>query len=405
MAKHKLHSTADSKPREIAILMARADSQEQLEREVLPSLEELTALVNCCGVEVACQVTQIRPRRDPAFYLGRGKIEEIRDWAEKLEATLLICDEELSGSQLRKLEQVTGLRVLDRTTVILDIFASQATSHEGRIQVELAQHRYRLNRLIQTDPAALDRLGGGIGTRGPGETKLETDRRHIRRRIQALEEQLERVAEHRQRMRHSRKREGRFTFAVVGYTNAGKSTLVNTLCQSAVHVQDRLFATLDPVARRLKYDPQCLKACTGRDQLAREPLLVDTVGFIRRLPHALVEAFKSTLQEAAEADALILVLNVADPEVLAQWAVTESVLASLGAGHLPLVVVFNQIDRLTACGGHGEDPWPGLMAKLHEAQRTQTVCAFKTSAKTGEGVEALRAGLLARVAESDPLLA
>lgn len=364
---------------ERAILMAIAPSQSVLEEEVLPSLRELESLTETCGGQVVAWVTQIRPARDPAVYLGSGKLEEILQLRDQWEADLLICDEELSGSQIRNLEAKTGMRVLDRTFVILDIFAKRARSREGRLQVELAQQRYRLTRLVQQDPKSLSRLGGGIGTRGPGETQLETDRRHIRRRIQALERDLEAVSQHRDRTRRARKREGRFVFAVVGYTNAGKSTLVNALCRSDVLAENRLFATLDPTIRVLGGPPL-------GEGLPR-PMLVDTVGLIRRLPHTLVRAFESTLQEAREADALLHVLDASDPQALRHWEVTEAVLRELGAGDLPVVHVWNQVDK-----GISEEQHHALCARLHQEGREEQE-PLLVSALTGKGMDQVREAL------------
>lgn len=376
--KHQTLETQRSRPERV-ILMAIAPSQTALEEEVLPSLRELEALTESCGGQVVAWVTQIRPARDPALYLGSGKLEEITALRDQWEADLLICDEELSGSQIRNLEEKTEMRVLDRTFVILDIFARRARSREGRLQVELAQQRYRLTRLVQQDPKSLSRLGGGIGTRGPGETQLESDRRHIRRRIQALERDLEAVSQHRDRTRQARKREGRFVFAVVGYTNAGKSTLVNALCRSEVLAENRLFATLDPTIRVLGGPPL-------GDSLSR-PMLVDTVGLIRRLPHTLVRAFESTLQEAREADALLHVLDASDPQALRQWEVTESVLRELGAGDLPVIHIWNQMDK-----GISEERYHALCAKLHSEGR-DVQKPLLVSARTGQGLEDVREAL------------
>ncbi|WP_343281934.1 GTPase HflX, partial [Ligaoa zhengdingensis] len=260
------------------------------------SLAELEELADTAGAEVVAKVCQRRPEYDTATLIGSGRLDEIRQFAGENEVDLLIFDHELTASQIRNISDATGVDVIDRTMLILDIFAQRARTSEGRVQVELAQLRYRLPRL-GGQGHALSRLGGGIGTRGPGESKLESDRRHIRRRIQALEEQLAELERRRGRQRARRRKDGVPTVAIVGYTNVGKSTLLNALTDAGVLAEDKLFATLDPTARALTLPD------------GRTVMLVDTVGLVRRLPHHLVEAFHSTLEEAAEAD---LLLNVCD---------------------------------------------------------------------------------------------
>lgn len=318
------------------------ENKEQKERAVLAgvntgafdaeaSIDELAELADTAGAEVLAKFIQNRESPDNATYLGEGKLREIRDFCRQQEADLLILDDELSGIQLRNIEEITGVHAIDRTTLILDIFAGRARSREGRIQVELAQQKYRLPRLIGLGKQ-LSRLGGGIGTRGPGETKLESDRRHIRRRIDALEAELKALGENRARIRQRRSKNGAITAAVVGYTNVGKSTLLNLLTTAEVYVQDQLFATLDPTAREL--------ALPNGQRI----ILVDTVGLIQRLPHQLVEAFHSTLEEAADADLILNVCDCSDPAVDRQLEVTRQLLSDLGCGGIPTLTVYNKID-------------------------------------------------------------
>lgn len=318
------------------------ENKEQKERAVLAgvntgafdaetSIDELAELADTAGAEVLAKFIQNRESPDNATYLGEGKLREIRDFCRQQEADLLILDDELSGIQLRNIEEITDVHAIDRTTLILDIFAGRARSREGRIQVELAQQKYRLPRLIGLGKQ-LSRLGGGIGTRGPGETKLESDRRHIRRRINALEAELKALGENRARIRQRRSKNGAITAAVVGYTNVGKSTLLNLLTTAEVYVQDQLFATLDPTARELTLPN------------GQRIILVDTVGLIQRLPHQLVEAFHSTLEEAADADLILNVCDCSDPAVDRQLEVTRQLLADLGCGGIPTLTVYNKID-------------------------------------------------------------
>lgn len=318
------------------------ENKEQKERAVLAgvntgafdaeaSIDELAELADTAGAEVLAKFIQNRESPDNAAYLGEGKLREIRDFCRQQEADLLILDDELSGIQLRNIEEITGVHAIDRTTLILDIFAGRARSREGRIQVELAQQKYRLPRLIGLGKQ-LSRLGGGIGTRGPGETKLESDRRHIRRRINALEAELKALGENRARIRQRRSKNGAITAAVVGYTNVGKSTLLNLLTTAEAYVQDQLFATLDPTARELTLPN------------GQRIILVDTVGLIQRLPHQLVEAFHSTLEEAADADLILNVCDCSDPAVDRQLEVTRQLLADLGCGGISTLTVYNKID-------------------------------------------------------------
>lgn len=301
------------------------------------SLEELRRLTETAGAVVVGSSVQKRSRPAAATFLGKGKTGEIKDLVSELEADLVICDRELSPAQARNLEEMVEVRVIDRTQLILDIFARRAHTREGKLQVELAQLNYMLPRLIGMG-AKLSRLGGGIGTRGPGETKLEVDRRRIRKRISDLRHEIEEVKKHRALLRGSRKKTPFPLVALVGYTNAGKSTLLNRLTGADVLVEDKLFATLDPTTR---------KVLLPNNQTV---LLTDTVGFINNLPHHLVAAFRATLEEVIEADLLLHVADASHPSILAQVEAVEKVLSSLGALDKPTIVVYNKTDRL-----EGED--------------------------------------------------
>ena len=292
------------------------------------SLDELEELAKTAGAQVIARMTQKRDKPDNATYIGSGKLEELKSFCEDNEVDLLIFDAELSPSQTRNIEDETGVRVVDRTTLILDIFAGRAVSGEGKLQVELAQLKYSLPRLTGKG-IQLSRLGGGIGTRGPGETKLESDRRHIRRRISTLEEQLEGLEKRRGNLRSRRAKDGIQTVAIVGYTNAGKSTLMNTLTEAGVLAEDKLFATLDPTSRGLDLPD------------GRRVMLIDTVGLIRRLPHHLVEAFKSTLEEAASATVILNVCDASSDECAEHLRVTADLLTELGCMNKPIISVMN----------------------------------------------------------------
>ena len=298
------------------------------------SMDELSELAKTAGAEELARVLQKREAYEPATVIGEGKLAEVKELCGSLGAELLIFDCELTASQIRNVEDETDVRVIDRTMLILDIFAGRAVSREGKLQVELAQLKYRLPRLMGIG-ASLSRLGGGIGTRGPGETQLETDRRHIRRRIDKLSAELKELEERRGYARDRRKKDSVQVGAIVGYTNAGKSTLLNLLTGADVLAEDKLFATLDPTSRAIELPD------------GRSLLLVDTVGLIRRLPHHLVEAFKSTLEEAACADLIIHVCDVSDPEAAEKADVTLKTLADLGAAEIPVVTVLNKCDLLT----------------------------------------------------------
>lgn len=295
------------------------------------SIDELEELAKTAGSKVLAKIIQKKEKPDPATYMGSGRLREIRDFCRDNEADLIIFDCELSPSQQRNVENFTDVRVIDRTTLILDIFAARARSKEGRIQVELAQLKYSLPRLGGKG-TELSRLGGGIGTRGPGETKLESDRRHIRRRIEALSAELKEIEKRRIRMRNRREKTGIESVAIVGYTNAGKSTLMNTLTNAGVLAQDKLFATLDPTARALTLPD------------GRQVMLIDTVGLVRRLPHELVEAFKSTLEEAAAAHVILNVCDASSPECSEHLEVTQKLLKELGCESTPVISVMNKCD-------------------------------------------------------------
>ena len=337
------------------VLLAAVDTGEY---DVEASLDELAELTETAGGEVVGRISQKRPTFDPATCMGSGRLEEMREFAKNFDVDLIVFDHELTAAQLKNIEEACDCAVIDRTMLILDIFAARANTSEGRLQVELAQQRYRLPRLMGLG-ASLSRLGGGIGTRGPGETKLESDRRHIRNRIQALEEKLEELSHRRSRMRQRRKKDGISSVAIVGYTNVGKSTLLNHLTQAGVLAEDKLFATLDPTARALLLPD------------GRSVMLVDTVGLVRRLPHHLVEAFKSTLEEAVAADLILLVCDISSPDAQLQVEVTRDLLTQLGVTETPIITVLNKTD---------------LLDRLPLRLDGQTVAI---SAKTGQGVPEL----------------
>ena len=295
------------------------------------SMDELFELVKSAGAEPVASVMQKRDKPDGATCVGSGRIEEIKEFCDNNEIDLLVFDTELTPTQIRNIEQATDVRTIDRTMLILDIFAIRAKSNEGKLQVELAQLKYLMPRLSGKGKE-MSRLGGGVGTRGPGETKLETDKRHIRRKIEFLKSELDDIAGRRDRHRERRKKDGIITVAIVGYTNAGKSTLMNTLTQAGVLSEDKLFATLDPTSRALKLPD------------GASVMMIDTVGLVRRLPHHLVEAFKSTLEEAASADIILNVCDASSEEYRLHLDVTESLLAELGCGDTPVVTVFNKCD-------------------------------------------------------------
>ena len=327
------------------------------------SMSELYELTESAGAQPVGAMIQKREKPDGATCIGSGRLEELKEVCQSQEIDLIIFDCELSPTQIRNLEFETEVRIIDRTMLILDIFASRARSREGKLQVELAQLKYLLPRLTGKG-AAMSRLGGGIGTRGPGESKLETDRRHIRRRLESLREQLAQVEQHRNQLRRRREKEGIITAAIVGYTNAGKSTLMNTLTDAGVLAEDKLFATLDPTSRALKL-PNGVSV-----------MLIDTVGLVRRLPHHLVEAFHSTLEEAALADMILNVCDASSPEAQVHLEVTRKLLADLGCTGRPVIPVMNKCD---------------LVPSLLDIPMIGN--AVRISAKTGEGIGDLLAAV------------
>ena len=333
------------------------------ERSTDESIDELEALLETAGGKSYGRVLQNRQTPDPRTFIGEGKVQELKTLIEAEGCTLAVFDNELSPSQMRALSEDLGVRVIDRSSLILDIFAQRARTREGRLQVELAQYKYLLPRLTGMWTHLVRQTAGGgaspIGTRGPGETQLETDRRHIRRKIQKLEEELEAVRKVRSTQRRLREKNGVPVVALVGYTNAGKSTVLNCLTDAGIEANDRLFDTLDTTTRRLRISP------------ITEILLSDTVGFIRKLPHHLVEAFKATLEELKYADLLVHVVDSSNPEWHAQAEVVERLIAQLGAEETPCITAFNKCDKYT-----GE--------QLPRGENT-----VRISALTGEGTDTL----------------
>ena len=341
-------------------MIKKGESLEALDK----SLDELEGLLKTAGGECIARLTQSKEAPDPRTMIGSGKAAELAYLCACNDVTLVVFDCELSPSQIRNLENIVGdkVRVIDRSMLILDIFALHAVTGEGKLQVELAQLKYTAPRLMGKG-TELSKLGGGIGTRGPGETQLETDRRHLQRRIRALEEQIEEIAKNRKTMRAARDRSGIPTIAIVGYTNAGKSTLLNYLTDAGILAEDKLFATLDPTTRKLELP------------CGETVLLTDTVGFIKKLPHHLVSAFHSTLEEATFADILLIIIDASDPEFEEQLAVTEGLLEELGAKGKPTLYVFNKCDK--------------GFARLSEVGKNAEDNLVYISALTGQGVEQL----------------
>ena len=303
------------------------------EFDATSSLEELKELARSAGAEPAITLMQKRESPDSATCLGSGMIQEVAKLCNEHKVTLIIFDRELTPTQIRNIENITDVRVIDRTMLILDIFAQRARSKEGKLQVELAQLKYIMPRLTGKG-ISMSRLGAGIGTRGPGETKLETDRRHIRRRMETIKSQLKNVETRRNQLRSRRRKNGVITAAIVGYTNAGKSTLMNLLTQAGVLAEDKLFATLDPTSRALKL-PNGVSI-----------MLIDTVGLVRRLPHHLVESFKSTLEEAALADIILNVCDASNPEAKLHLDTTRDLLSQLGCTSQPVISIMNKCDLI-----------------------------------------------------------
>ncbi|KGA18466.1 GTP-binding protein [freshwater metagenome] len=342
----------------------------QTDDETEEGLDELSLLIDTAGADEAARITQRRDSPDSTFYIGKGKVDELKEVCLALDVDTVVFDNELSPGQQYNLEKALGRTALDRTAVILDIFAQNAHTLEGKAQVELAMLRYRLPRLRRGAKAGLSQQGGGIGTRGPGETRLEVDRRRIMRRITKLEQDLVALRHTRQTQRKSRGRSGLASVVIVGYTNAGKSTLLNSLTRAGVLVEDRLFATLDPTTRRL--------SLPGGEPV----LLTDTVGFIRQLPHGLIESFKSTLEIAAEADMLVHVVdaNAVHPEQ--QITAVREVLAEIGADQVPEFIVFNKADLI--------DDWGASLVEDHQG-------AVAVSALRNEGLEVMMRRLADRM--------
>ncbi len=331
------------------------------EYDVEDSLDELEELTNTAGGEVVVRITQKRPTFDSATCIGSGRLEEMAQICENDEIDQIIFDHELTATQIRNIEDVTKVHTIDRTMLILDIFAGRATTREGRLQVELAQNKYRLPRLAGMG-IKLSRLGGGIGTRGPGETKLETDKRHIRTRISALSEELKEIEKRREFQRARRKKDGVLVCAIVGYTNVGKSTLLNTMTQAGVLAENKLFATLETTSRAIELPD------------GRSVMLVDTVGLIRRLPHHLVEAFKSTLEEAANADVILHICDASNDNCQEQATVTMELLKELGCEDIPVVTALNKCD---------------LVPYIDDMDFSSENSVVRISAKNGEGLDRL----------------
>ena len=323
------------------------------------SLKELAELTHTAGAGVVGEMIQVRESIHPSLYIGKGKIEELRSMIYACDATGIICDDELSAVQMNNLEQELECKVMDRTLLILDIFASRAITSEGKIQVELAQLRYRAARLVGMRNS-LSRLGGGIGTRGPGEKKLEMDRRLIRTRISRLKKDLEAVQQHRDLIRAQRSKGNLKIAAIVGYTNAGKSTLLNTLTSAGVLEEDKLFATLDPTTRALDLDD------------GQQILLTDTVGFIRKLPHHLIEAFKSTLEEARYADIIVHVVDISNPQYETQMHVVYETLRELKVEDKKIVTLFNKMDK---------------KSDIEHLRDSRADYTLRVSARRGDGLE------------------
>jgi GTP-binding protein HflX len=363
------HSISHDQPERAALVGLFNGSSRQFDPE--HSLAELAGLTAAAGASVVLRLLQERPKPDPATFLGSGKVATLAASCDELNIDVVIFDNELSPAQLRNLEEQLDRKVLDRTQLILDIFARRARTREGKLQVELAQLKYLMPRLVGS-ATALSRLGGGIGTRGPGETKLETDRRRIRHRISLLTKEIDAVRRRRSQLRDRRHKSAVPTVALVGYTNAGKTTLFNALTGGDAVASNALFVTLDPLVRRVRL----------RDR--RELLVSDTVGFIERLPHSLVAAFRATLEEVAAADLLLHVIDAASADYEAHIRAVHAVLAEVGAEQVPCIDVFNKCDRLT----------PELRTRI----RAIHPAALCVSALTGEGRDDLIAAVESRLA-------
>lgn len=341
------------------------------------SIEELAELAETANAEIVGVIIQKKDSYDSATCMGAGRLEELKGQLEELRAELVIFDHELTGVQVRNIENIIDVRVIDRTTLILDIFAQRARTKEGKLQVELAQQKYRLPRLTGMG-TSLSRLGGGIGTRGPGETKLETDKRHIRKRISYLEAELEDLKKHRNFSRSRRRKDGVLCAAIVGYTNVGKSTLLNALTDAGVLAEDKLFATLDITSRSLELPD------------GRSVMLIDTVGLIRRLPHNLVEAFKSTLEEVASADIILNVQDLSSPEQEEQAEVTRKLLSELGCDGIPQINVMNKVDAALNPDTVFEDSLTvAISAKHHQGFERLLKCIAENLPETAKRMKLL----------------
>ena len=331
MAK-ELHELNDLEERVILVAVEMDDRRSRSAMETEACLDELEELIKTAGATAVARTIQKRERIHPGHYLGTGKIEELKTMLAAYDATGIVCDDELSPAQMKNLEQMLGTKVMDRTMVILDIFAARALSGEGKIQVELAQLKYRLSRLVGIG-ASMARLGGGIGTRGPGETKLETDRRYIKERIAELNREAQDIRTHRELLRNQRSKKGTPVISLVGYTNAGKSTILNYLSDAGVLAENKLFATLDTTTRKVELPG------------GSEIFLTDTVGFIQKLPHHLVQAFRATLEELQYADILLHVVDASNPNRAEHMKVVYETLKSLGCEDTPVITVFNKMDN------------------------------------------------------------
>ncbi len=341
-------------------ITGRTGSVRKNEADVEESLDELADLIETAGGQTVAKIYQARESIHPGTYIGKGKIEEIRELIENTQATGVVCDDELSPAQLSNLEHELDIKVMDRTLIILDIFAGRAVTREGKIQVELAQLRYRATRLVGLRNS-LSRLGGGIGTRGPGEKKLEMDRRLIRERISILKNEVEGMKKQREVARKNREKAPVTVVAIVGYTNAGKSTFLNKLTGAGVLEEDKLFATLDPTTRNYRLES------------GQEILLTDTVGFIRKLPHHLIDAFRSTLEEAKYADIILHVVDSSNPQMQKHIKTVYETLDNLEVGDKPVITVFNKQDKVTET------------AEMFRDERADYV--IKASVKTGMGIK------------------
>lgn len=362
VVKSDLYKTNDGECEKAILVGLDISNKSDGKIEANRSLEELVELTLSAGAEVMEIVLQKRDKKDPAFLIGKGKVFELAIKRQTLEANVIIFDQELSGAQVRNLESLTGAKIIDRTMLILDIFAQRAKSREGKLQVELAQLKYRLPRLVGAG-VQLSRQGGGIGTRGPGESKLEVDRRNIRKKVTFLENQLKVVSHRKKLLREKRETNAFPVVALVGYTNAGKSTLLNALCESDVLAENKLFATLDPTIRKMKSNSK------------KEILMVDTVGFVSNLPHDLVEAFKSTLDEIISADLLVYVLDSSSKDINSELKVVQNTLDEIGVLDKSNLLVLNKMD---------------LVENIENILIDDCNDVLRISALNGEGVEALK---------------